>query len=253
MNQIELDMMRGMVSILNEASKAYYNGSPIMTDEQFDMRSSDLVMLEAETGVVLLNSPYCKIDVQSIIKASEAQNDRLRECQDIKDVIEFFNQKEMVAYIDIDGLDMFITYTNGRIVNIQIDSANDCVLSAICNLDIPYCIPKTADYIIKGKMVISDNPVFYATDIVQGGYNTLNGNLSELKDLGFNVIQNWNVANLNPKSFQSGINYIFEYAEEDGLPCNGIVFKLNDIEYSKMLNIMSCDFYDGVIMKRKEE
>ena len=31
MNAIELDMMKGMVSILNEASNAYYNtGSPIL-------------------------------------------------------------------------------------------------------------------------------------------------------------------------------------------------------------------------------
>ena len=58
MNAIELDMMRGMVSILNEASNAYYNtGSPIMTDEQFDARLADLKQLEEETGFVLTNSP----------------------------------------------------------------------------------------------------------------------------------------------------------------------------------------------------
>ena len=39
MNQIELNMMKDMVSILNQASEAYYNsGTPIMTDEQFDER-----------------------------------------------------------------------------------------------------------------------------------------------------------------------------------------------------------------------
>lgn len=58
MNAIELDMMRGMVSILNEASEAYYNtGNPIMTDEQFDMRLADLKQLEEETGFILSNSP----------------------------------------------------------------------------------------------------------------------------------------------------------------------------------------------------
>ena len=45
MNSIELDMMKGMVSILNEASEAYYNtGKPIMTDAQFDARLKKLVL-----------------------------------------------------------------------------------------------------------------------------------------------------------------------------------------------------------------
>ena len=50
MNAIEKDIMKGLVSILNEASDRYYNtGNPIMTDEQFDIRLNDLKQLEEET------------------------------------------------------------------------------------------------------------------------------------------------------------------------------------------------------------
>ena len=53
MNQVELDIMRGMVSLLNDASEAYYNtGNPIMSDEQFDMRLEDLRQFEEETGFI---------------------------------------------------------------------------------------------------------------------------------------------------------------------------------------------------------
>ena len=39
MNEIERNLMKGMVSILNEAAEAYYNtGNPIMSDEMYDMR-----------------------------------------------------------------------------------------------------------------------------------------------------------------------------------------------------------------------
>ena len=51
MNKMQLDIMKDMISILNEASGAYYNtGTPIMTDEQFDTRLEDLRQLEEETG-----------------------------------------------------------------------------------------------------------------------------------------------------------------------------------------------------------
>ena len=61
-NQIELDIMRGMVSILNEASDRYYNGKPlIMSDEQFDARLEDLRQLEEETGFILSNSPTINV------------------------------------------------------------------------------------------------------------------------------------------------------------------------------------------------
>ena len=70
--------------------------------------------------------------------------------------------------------------------------------------------------------------------------------------LGFDVVPHWSFTTLNPKSFQGSVDYIFDYAEEDGIPCNGIVFKLNDIEHGKMLRVMSCDFYDGIIIRKKE-
>ena len=62
MNPIELDIMKGLVSILNQANDAYYNtGHPIMTDEQFDARLEDLRQLEEETGFILANSPTQKV------------------------------------------------------------------------------------------------------------------------------------------------------------------------------------------------
>ena len=72
MNQIELDMMKGMVSILNEACDAYYNtGNPIMTDEQYDMRLEDLRQLEEETGVVFANSPTQRVGYRVLTELKE--------------------------------------------------------------------------------------------------------------------------------------------------------------------------------------
>lgn len=70
MHQIELDFMRGMVSILNEVSEVYYNtGESIITNEQYDVRLQDLKQLEEETGVVFANSPTIKDNQDTIFKA----------------------------------------------------------------------------------------------------------------------------------------------------------------------------------------
>ena len=244
MNSIELNIMRGMVSILNEAK-------PIMTDEQFAIRSNDLVIHEAETGVVLLNSPNCAVDVRSIVNTLEVENNRLKEYQNVEDIIELSSQKEMFAYVDVNGLDMIVTYTNGHIDSIKVESINDEIIDLVFALGIPYYNPELANYSFKGKLVILDKPIFYVTEIVDGGCNMLKDNLNIAKGLGFDVVPNWSFITLNPKSFQNSVDYIFEHAEEDSIPCNGIVFKLNDIEYGKMLSVMSCDACNGIYMKRK--
>lgn len=63
MNQIELDFMKGMISILNDVSEEYNNtGKLIITEEQYIARFEDLKQLEEETGIVFANSPTLKIN-----------------------------------------------------------------------------------------------------------------------------------------------------------------------------------------------
>jgi hypothetical protein len=244
MNQVELNIMRGMVSVLNEAKS-------IMTDEQLAIRLNDLVIFEAETGVVLLNSPNCMVDMRSIVSVLEIKNDKLKEYQDIKDIVEFSNKKELFAYADANGTDMIVTYANGIIENIQIENTDEDILGSIFALGVPYCGLENINCSFKGKLVILDKPIFYVTEVINGGYNTLKNNLSIAKRFGFDVVPNWSFTTLNPKSFQSSIDYIFEYTEENGIPCSRIVFKMNDIAYGEMLNVMSCDACDGIIIERE--
>ena len=52
------DLMRQLVSELNAASDAYYNGrGELMTDHEWDARFDELRQLEQETGIVLPDSP----------------------------------------------------------------------------------------------------------------------------------------------------------------------------------------------------
>lgn len=299
MNQIELDMMRSMVSILNEASEAYYNtGKPIMTDAQFDARLADLRQLEEETGVILSNSPTINVGARVLTELNEVEHSSpmlsLEKCHSVEELIKFANNKELVASIKLDGLTCRLTYKDGELLRGE-TRGNGYVGSDVTEhvkrfKNVPLKINKEGIYIVDGEAIITDEDFaevnkdgeyknsrnlaagtlavldtslvakrrlsFFVWDVVEGSGNSLSENLNEARKLGFNVVPNWfnNATNgLNPKNLQSNINYIFDFAEEDGYPCDGIVFKFNDIEYGKSLGATSHHFRNGIAYKAKDK
>lgn len=301
MNEVELDIMRGMVSILNDASEAYYNtGNPIMSDEEFDMRLDDLRQFEEETGFILSNSPTQRVGAKVLTELNEITHSHpmlsLEKCHAVEELIKFANGKELVASIKLDGLTVSITYEDGILVKAE-TRGNGYVGSDITEhikqfKNVPFKINKNGTYIVDGEAIITDEDFreinkdgefknsrnlaagtlsvldtslvakrklcFMAWDIIDGGSsNSLKDNLNEAKTLGFDVVPSWvngNSANaLNPKNLQSNIDYVFDFAANEGLPCDGIVFKFNDIEYGKSLGSTSHHMKNGIAYKRKDD
>ena len=289
-NPIELDMMRCMVSILNEAANAYYNsGSPILSDEQFDMRLEDLRQLEEETGFVLANSPTHNVGAKVLTELNEVTHSHpmlsLEKCHTVEEIIKFANNKELVASIKLDGLTCSLTYKDGILISAE-TRGNGYVGSDITEhvkqfKNVPLKIDKQGTYIIDGECIITDEDFaeinknneyknsrnlaagtlsvldtslvakrklsFYAWDVIEGGNtNNLKNNLNEARTLGFDTVPSWVATNLDPKNLQSNIDYIFDFAVEEGLPTDGIVFKFNDIEYGKSLGSTSHHFKNGI-------
>lgn len=296
MNSIDLNIMKGMVSILNEASNAYYNtGHPIMTDEQFDARLADLRQLEEETGFVLSNSPTQNVGYKILTELNEVEHNypmlSLEKCHTVEELIKFANNKELVASIKLDGLTCRLTYENGLLIRAE-TRGNGYVGSDITEhvkqfKNIPSKINKEGTYIIDGEAIITDDDFaeinkdgeyknsrnlasgtlsvldtslvakrrlrFLGWDVIEGGINSLNDNLNEAKELGFDVVPYWHTKNLVPSKLEGTIVYIFDYAKDEGLPCDGIVFKFNDIEYGKSLGATSHHFRNGIAYKAKDE
>ena len=295
MNPIELDMMKGMVSILNEASNAYYNtGHPIMTDEQFDARLADLKQLEEETGFVLANSPTQNVGAKVLTELNEVTHSSpmlsLEKCHTVDELIKFANNKELVASIKLDGLTCRLTYEDGILVRAE-TRGNGYVGSDITEhvkqfKNVPLKINKEGTYVIDGEAIITDEDFaeinkdgeyknsrnlasgtlavldtslvakrrlkFYAWDVF-GFVPSLKDKLTEARELGFDVVPFWSVVNFEPKNIQSAIDYIFDFAKEEGLPCDGIVFKFDDVEYGWFLGSTSHHFKNGIAYKAKDE
>lgn len=296
MNKIELDIMRGMVSILNDAADAYYNtGHPIMTDEQYDTRLEDLRQLEEETGFILANSPTQRVGAKVLTELKEVTHNHpmlsLEKCHTVEELIKFANNKELIASIKLDGLTVSIKYENGILASAE-TRGDGYVGSDITEhirhfKNIPLKINKKETYVIDGEAIITNEDFaevnkdgeyknsrnlasgtlsvldtslvakrrlkFYAWDVIEGGNNSLRDNLNEAKELGFDVVPFWFAANLNPKNLQSTLDYTFEYAKEEGFPCDGIVFKFEDIEYGKSLGATSHHFKNGIAYKEKDD
>lgn len=299
MNPIELDMMRGMVSILNDASEAYYNtGNPMMTDEQFDAMLEDLKQLEEETGVVLSNSPTINVGAKVLTELEEVEHNHpmlsLEKCHTAEELVKFSNGKELVSSIKLDGLTVSLLYEDGVLVSAETRGNGNVGSNVTEHLkrfkNVPLKINKSNTYIIDGEAIITDEDFaevnkngeyknsrnlaagtlsvldtslvakrklsFFAWDVIEGGGNSLKDNLDEAKELGFEVVPFWfnpNIAGLDNETLQNSINYMFDYAEQDGYPCDGIVFKFNDIEYGKSLGATSHHFRNGIAYKKKDD
>lgn len=296
MNSIELDMMRGMVSILNEASNAYYNtGKPIMTDEQFDARLEDLRQLEEEIGVILTNSPTRNVGAKVLTELNEIIHSHpmlsLEKCHTVEELVKFANNKELIASIKLDGLTCSLTYKDGILVSAETRGdgyvGSDITEHVKQFKNVPFKINKEGTYIVDGEAIITDEDFaeinkdgeyknsrnlaagtlavldtslvakrklrFLAWDIIEGGSNSLKANLNEAKELGFDVVPFWYATNLNPKNLQDNIDYVFDYAKDEGLPTDGVVFKFNDIEYGKSLGKTEHHFKNGIAYKREDD
>ena len=175
MNEIQLDIMRGMVSILNDASEAYYNtGNPIMSDEEFDMRLEDLRQFEEETGFILSNSPTQRVGAKVLTELNEITHSHpmlsLEKCHTVEELIKFANNKELVASIKLDGLTVSITYEDGILVKAE-TRGNGYVGSDITEhikqfKNVPFKINKEGTYIVDGEAIITDEDF---TDVNKNG------------------------------------------------------------------------------------
>lgn len=300
MNPIERDIMKGLVSVLNEASDRYYNsGNPIMTDAQFDARLEDLRQLEEETGFVFANSPTQRVGAKVLTELNEVVHTSpmlsLDKCHNVNELLKFVNNKETVASIKLDGLTCRLTYEDGILVRAETrgdgHSGSDVTEHVKHFLNVPMKIGKVGTYTLDGEAVILDEDFaeinknneyknsrnlasgtlsvldtslvakrklrLYGWDVVEGGGNSLKDNLTEARELGFDIVPFWYNPNtsvaLNPDNLQSNIDYVFEYARDNGFPCDGVVFKFNDIEYGKSLGRTEHHFRNGIAYKAKDE
>lgn len=107
--------MQELINKLNEASDAYYNGKPeIMTNFEWDAAFDELTKLEAETGIILPNSPTNKVSEDTI--GGNKVTHRfpalsLAKTKSVDDLKKWAGDKDIWLSWKLDGLTLVATYS----------------------------------------------------------------------------------------------------------------------------------------------
>ena len=164
MNEDKTKRIKELVSLLNEASKAYYQlDTEIMTNFEYDALYDELVALEKETGLILSKSPTQNVGYEIV---SELPKERhaapmlsLDKTKSVEDLAAWLGSQAGVMSWKMDGLTVVLTYEGGELVK-AVTRGNGEVGEVITNnakvfANLPKRISYTGTLTIRGEAVIT--------------------------------------------------------------------------------------------------
>ncbi len=117
--------MQEMIRRLNEASEAYYGGrDEIMSNYEWDALFDELTRLEAETGIILPDSPTQKVNAaaeDNIAGEKEAHEYpalSLAKTKKVTDLQDWAGDRPVWLSWKLDGLTLVLTYDGGKLTKI---------------------------------------------------------------------------------------------------------------------------------------
>ena len=155
------DKIHYLVNFLNNCTKAYDEGNPIITDEEWDKKYFELKALEEETNLVLGNSPTQVITYELVNNLQKSTHNHkmlsLEKTKSTKEVVDFVGNKPFLAMCKMDGLTCSLTYRMGELVAAETRGnglvGEDILHNARVIPSIPNKIPYTDELIIDGEII----------------------------------------------------------------------------------------------------
>ncbi len=156
--------MQELVRLLNEAGKAYYQGSAeLMSNYEYDKRYDELLALEKELGITLASSPTVNVGYEVLSELPKERHEKLMlsldKTKEVSKLKEFLgNQKAWISW-KLDGLTIVLTYRNGTLEK-AVTRGNGEVGEVITNnakvfQNLPIHISYKGELILRGEAVIS--------------------------------------------------------------------------------------------------
>lgn len=115
--------MKQLIEILNDATKAYDEDKPIMSDIDWDEKYYELEKLEEESGIIFPNSPTQSIQYDIVNNLSKVTHNHkmlsLDKTKSEDEVLAFLGNNDWVAMLKMDGLTCSLAYQDGKLVRAE--------------------------------------------------------------------------------------------------------------------------------------
>ncbi|MBQ9911021.1 MAG: NAD-dependent DNA ligase LigA [Lachnospiraceae bacterium] len=159
----EIERMKELIALLNEASKAYYQESrEIMPNERYDKLYDELCALEEKTKTVLANSPTQKVGFEVLSSLPREAHEKaalsLDKTKDVEALKAFLGDQKGVLSWKLDGLTIVLTYENGTLLK-AVTRGNGEVGEVVTQnartfMNLPLKIPYEGHLVLRGEAVI---------------------------------------------------------------------------------------------------
>jgi len=162
---LKMTEVRSLVESLNHHRHLYYNeNAPIITDAEYDKLFDKLAALEAETGLLLSNSPTQSVGAPVVSSLAAVQHEipllSLDKTKDIGDVNKFIDNHVALFMLKIDGLTVKLEYNNGELFRASTrgdgHKGEDITHNARVFSNVPLKIPHKGYLSIVGEAYILD-------------------------------------------------------------------------------------------------
>jgi DNA ligase (NAD+) len=157
--------MQKLVDKLNEATRAYDEGHPLTTDEEWDKLYFELVEIEKNLGKRLSDSPTQKISYEVINQLKKVKHNHkmlsLNKTKDIDEVKRFAGDRQIVVMAKMDGLTCSLRYVDGKLISAETRGNGIIGEDVLHNAKVIKSIPKKINYkdelIIDGEIICTYN------------------------------------------------------------------------------------------------
>lgn len=272
----KIDKIKELTELLNKASDSYYNtGDTIMEDHEFDTLLEELCSLEQETGFVMVTSPTHKVgyEVKSELKKIKHNHLMLSlaKTKNWNEFIRYFDSKDAIGMIKMDGITGSLRYINGELVSAETRGNGEIGEDIFHNIKtvktVPQKIPYKDELIVDGEIICTyddfepfsteyKNPRNFASGSIRlldsnecvkrpltfvvwnviKGFDNENSFLCKLvliDELGFSVVPWTSSFDWDAKEF------LVNKAKKLGYPIDGLVGRFDDIKYGESLGTTS--------------
>ena len=163
MGQSKNERMKELVSLLNKASRAYYQeAQEIMSNYEYDRLYDELKELEDELGITLSNSPTVNVGYEVVSELPKERHESpmlsLDKTKEVEELKNFVGDQKVLMSWKMDGLTVVLTYRDGKLYK-AVTRGNGEVGEVVTNnakvfKNVPVQIAYQGELILRGEAVI---------------------------------------------------------------------------------------------------